>query len=435
MSHQPPGVRHRTAVEHRVFALAVLVGIVHAADDAVVHRQPGVPLGQHLAALAAVLLAGTTAAWAYPRLRPGLRSAVALVGGTVTAANGALHVLHISLSSAQAGDLTGVAAFLAGVVLVGLGVVVPIRHRGEHPAAASWRWARRAIAVVLGVLVAQVVVVPVVVGLVQTHKFREDVGAPPAGFDPVTFRSSDGLLLTGWYHPSGNGAAVVVVNSAAGDRSGSKAHASLLARHGYGVLTYDARGTGRSDGSPNGWGWGWDDDVAGALDFLHGRPDVEQGRIGGLGLSTGADVLLEVAADDPTLGAVVADGATGRSFADRPQGLLDAPAMWTMFAAGRLFSGTAPGPPLVEVVADAAPTPILLVASGSLPGELAANERYAAAGASTVLWRLPRVTHTKAIHEVPAEYERRVLEHLDSVLLGSRGGRDERVHGHTTAIS
>lgn len=403
--------------EHRVFVVALALGLVHALDDAVLNRQPGVPVTRHLPALVVVTVAALAAAGVFPRLRPGARSALSLVAGVLTGANGALHVVQIVTSSLQGSDATGVVAAGAGLVLVALAALIPWRHRGERPAGLVHRWARRLVVVVTGAVAAQLVLVPVVVGLVQTHKFREDVGEPPTGFRPVSFRSSDGLALAGWYRPSRNGAAVVVVNSAGGDRSGSVRHAELLGRHGYGVLTYDARGTGESEGSPNGWGWGWDDDVAGALDFLRARDDVEAGRIGGLGLSTGADVLLEVAAERRDLLTVVADGATARSFADRPPDALYAPMIWTMLTAGRLFSGTSPGEPLADLVAQAAPTPILLVASGSLAGELDANRRYAAAGPSTTLWELPDVTHTNAIDEVASDYERRVLGHLDATLL------------------
>ena len=407
----------RIGQEHRVFTGAVVIGLVHAADDAVVGRQPGVPVTQHLPALMAVTIGAVAAVAVFSRLRPGLRSAVALVSGFLAAVNGAMHLLQIVLSHAQGSDLTGVLALLSGLVLLGLGAVIPYRHRGERPTTAPRRWGRRLVVVVASVAVAQLVVLPVGVGLVQTHKFREDVGTPPAGFEPVQFASTDGLQLSGWYHPSRNGAAVVVVSSASGDRTGSRRHAALLASHGYGVLTYDARGTGTSQGTPNGWGWEWEHDVAGAIDFLQARAEVEPHRIGGLGLSTGADVLFDVAATDSAMRAVVADGATGRSFADRPPGVLDLPLVWTMFAAGSLFSGTSPGPALAEVVRQAAPTPVLLVAAGSLPGEIYANERYAAAGPSTTLWRLPHVAHTNAVEEEADLYERRVLAHLDAALL------------------
>jgi uncharacterized protein len=434
MLQQHPRLRRRTRGEDRLLTAAIGIGLVHAVDDAVVNRQPGVPLHQHLLALGVVTVAAALGVWAFPRLRPGLRSALALGAGVMIGANGTLHVLQIALSSPQGSDLTGVLAAIAGGALLALGAAIPFRHRGSRPAGTARRWTRRGVAVVAGAVVAQLVVAPVVVGMVQTHKFREDVGEPPAGFASVSFDSTDGLRLAGWYHPSANGAAVVVVNSAAGDRTGSRRHAALLARHGYGVLTYDARGTGESEGTPNGWGWGWEHDVDGALSFLEDRPDVDGERIGALGLSTGADVLFQVAAHDRDLRAVVADGATGWSFADRPPGALDAPVIWTMFAAGRLFSGTAPGEPLATLVARAAPTPILLVAAGSLPGELWANERYAEAGPSTTLWRLPEVTHTNAIEEAE-DYEQRVVGHLDAALLGQTSSASSRAATAAPSLS
>jgi hypothetical protein len=413
-----PKHRRSTLMEHRIFVAAVAVGLVHAVDDAVVNRQPGVEITQHLVALAVVGIGALLAVWVFPRVRPGLRSALALTAGVLVGANAALHLLHIAVANLQGSDLTGAFAAVAALVLVALAGYIPFRHRGERPVRVVHRWARRVFVVVIGLLVAQFVLVPVVIGMVQTHKFREHVGDPPnPDFRAVSFRSSDGLRLSGWYLPSRNGAAVVVVSSAGGDRTGSKRHARLLGRSGYGVLTYDARGSGESEGTPNGWGWGWEDDVDGAIDFLQDQPDVTVDVVGGLGLSTGADVLLEVAAHNRDLGAVVADGATARSFADKPPGALDAPLMWTMFASGRLFSGESPGEPLTEVVSAAAPTPILLVASGSLPGELFLNDRYAAAGPSTTLWRLPDVSHTNAINQRREEYQRRVIAHFDGALL------------------
>ena len=85
------------------------------------------------------------------------------------------------------------------------------------------------------------------------------------------FEATDGLELAGWYRPSRNGAAVVVVHGGSSDRKGSVAHAEMLARHGYGVLLYDARGRGESEGMENNYGWDWTKDIAGALEFLEQR--------------------------------------------------------------------------------------------------------------------------------------------------------------------
>src|SRR6185436_5545165 len=129
---------------------------------------------------------------------------------------------------------------------------------------------------------------------------------PGADYADVRFKASDGLELAGWYRPSQNGAAVVVVHGGSSYRKGSIAHASMLARHGYGVLLYDARGRGESEGMENNYGWDWGKDIAGALDFLKRREDVDRDRIGALGLSTGADALIGVAAERDDVKAIVA---------------------------------------------------------------------------------------------------------------------------------
>ena len=46
----------------------------------------------------------------------------------------------------------------------------------------------------------------------------------------------------------------------------------MLARHGYGVLVFDRRGEGQSDGDPNAFGWGGDRDVKAAVDYLQRAP-------------------------------------------------------------------------------------------------------------------------------------------------------------------
>ena len=420
MLKSAPRTRVTLTTETRVFAAAVLVGLLHAVDDAVLNRQPGVPADQHLPALAAVTLAGVLAAALFGRLRPGLRSALALTAGALTITNGAMHVIHVATVEVSGSDITGVLAAVSGLVLLGLGIAIPIVHRGEGATGTVRRWVNRGVALVALAVVSQFVVVPVMVGLVQTHMYRKEVAEPPSpDFQAVTFESTDELTLSGWYRPSQNRAAVVIVNSAGGIRNGSIAHAEMLAEHGYGVLLYDARGTGTSDGTPNGWGWGWEHDVAGAVSFLQRQPDVDPSRLGGLGLSTGADVLIESAATDHDLRVVISDGATGMSFADTPGGVADAALVWPMFTAGALFSGESQDKSLRELAAEVSPTSLLLIAAGSMPMEIPANERYAAAANEPVeLWRLPEVAHTHAIDEVPGEYERRVIDQLDSVLLG-----------------
>ena len=307
--------RHRGG-EALVFGVASALILVHAIDDAFVHRGPGLGLGQHALAAAISIAAVVAGVLVFPSLRPGLRAALALAFGGLACVNGMLHVIHVANYGAEGSDVTGVVAVAAGAVLVGLAAFIPWRHRGERATSTPRRWLRRAIVAVAGFLAVLFVLGPMSLGIIETHRWREPIGPrPSAAYKTVTFRASDGLMLAGWYRPSAT-APRSCSSTVAAAIDGAVAHAEMLARHGYGVLVYDARGRGESEGSPNGYGWDWGKDVAGALAFLGGRDDVEPDRIGALGLSTGADVLIEVAAKRRDLAAVVADGAAAGSFED-----------------------------------------------------------------------------------------------------------------------
>ena len=407
--------------EATVFRGATAVALVHALDDAFLNRQPGVPLDQHALAAAISLAAGVGAIVAFPRLRPGFRAAITLVFGVLATMNGGLHAVHIAKDGPAHSDLTGVLALIAGVVLVGLGLSIPWLHRGEGARTRRRRWANRGIALAVGFVVLYAGLFPTAAAIVPTHKYREPIPATPSGYESVEFDASDGLRLSGWYAPSENGAAVVLVHGGGGDRTGPLDHAQLLRRHGYGVLLYDSRGRGESEGTPNAWGWGWEKDVEGALAFLGARDDVEDGRIGGLGLSTGADVLIHVAPEHRELRAVVSDGATAASFSDQKAtfGVDEAaPYFWTLLTAGRVFSGDSPGPPLEDSVPRISPTPLLLIAAGGFPTEIDFNRHYAdVANEPFDYWELPDVGHTAAVRERSREYERQVIGFFDDALL------------------
>jgi uncharacterized protein len=404
--------RYRSG-EALVFGTAVAVLLVHALDDAFVHRGSGLGLGQH--ALAAGISAGAcvAAVVAFPSLRPGLRSALAFAFGGLACVNGLFHVAHVVDYGPAGSDITGLLAVGAGAVLLGLAVAILWRHRGQGTA-------RSRVVAVPAALVAVIFVLgPVGLGIIETHKWREPIGAPPgAAYHDVAFQATDGLDLAGWYRPSQNGAAVLLVHGGGSDRTGAVAHAKMLARHGYGVLLYDARGRGESDGAPNNYGWDWGKDVAGALSFLERRGDVEPGRIGALGLSTGADVLIEVAATRKDLGALVSDGAAAGSFEDwhRLRGTeIGLPVGWVMFTTMRVLSGDPPGPPLEDLIARVKP-PTLLISAGTAE-ERDFNVLYEKAARGRVEhWNLPDAHHTAAIREERAQYERRVVGFLDDAL-------------------
>ncbi|MGZ4277728.1 MAG: alpha/beta hydrolase [Solirubrobacteraceae bacterium] len=410
----------RRAPETAVFAVAVAVWLVHVLDDALMHREPGVGPRQHLLAVVVSLALGLGAVYGFPSLRAAARSAVAVFFAALATVDGAIHAKHIAAESAGASDVTGVLALAAGVVLIGLAAAVLWLHRGEGEAGARRRWAYRIAAVPVGLLLALYTVVPIGTAITETHKYREHVGAPPsADYREVAFDASDGVHLSGWYRPTRNGATLLVLHGGGGDRTGAVAHAKLLARHGYGVLLYDARGRGKSEGQQNAFGWGWTKDIAGAIAFLKSRPEVDAQRIGGLGLSTGADALVQAAGQGADLHAVVADGTAAESFEDwrRLQGVT---AMTPMFAAEfatvRITSGAHAGPPLEDMIKHVT-RPLLLVSAGRHE-ERDFNLKYDRDAGSRPVehWNVPEAGHTGAIRDAAPEYERRVTAFFDRAL-------------------
>ena len=172
----------------------------------------------------------------FRRGRTAVRATLALTFGVLTAVNGGLHIIHVAKASLGGSDVTGLLAAAAGVALVGLAASIPFLHRGEAARGRARTWAVRGIATGMTALFLAFVLMPISVGIVMTHKYREPIGPPPDGYRQVSFESADGLELSGWYTPSQNRAAVVIVASARGDRLKSVEHAELLAGHGYGVL-------------------------------------------------------------------------------------------------------------------------------------------------------------------------------------------------------
>jgi len=263
---------------------------------------------------------------------------------------------------------------------------------------------RRAGAVALG-LAGVVALYPALTAADFLAKPRRAISETALGLphQAVAFRASDGVRLSGWWVPGRNGAAVIVVHGGGGDRGGAVAHARMLARAGYGVLLYDARGRGRSGGRQNALGWRWDRDVRGAVDAFE-RRGIH--RIGLLGLSTGAEAAVTEAAGDPRVGAVIADGVQVRTSADAAAAPAVRPLIWAVGTAVRAVGGERPPAPLLGLVRRLAATrPLLMVATIAV--ERTVQRRYAR-GTSAEVWQLPRSGHTQGLRDHPAEYARRV---------------------------
>jgi uncharacterized protein len=408
-------------LEQRLFLGLAGVVALHIVDDSFVQPQPGTSAGDHLVSGLVPLAVLAIAAWAYPRLRGGARAALALTVGAFAIAAGG-EAFHYTKEVGPSGDdFTGLLCIPAGLALLGLGVVTLWRTRNRQGGPVAKVLRRTAIGAG-SFVVFLFAVLPVGMAYVLTHTARPpvediDLGAPT---EEVQLHTSDGLTLEGSYVPSRNGAALIV----AFGRKGTQDKARMLAGHGYGVLIFDRRGEGESDGDPNPYAWdGGDKDLLAAIEFLKRRPDVEPGRIGGVGLSVGGETFLQTAARSDDLAAVVSEGATARSgseLASVPGSSFGPVAINYAITAGvAVFSNASPPEHLIDQVGDIAPRAMFLIYAPNVDNgdeERFSRAYYREAGAPKVIWGVPDAGHVGAQEARPREYERRVTRFFDQAL-------------------
>ena len=330
----------------------------------------------------------------------------------------ALAVRDAQAAGARGEDWTG---FLLGpVALALLALAATLLWRSRKPG--RLRWPRRA----------GLAALTVVGGISARRAGRDrDPRHPPppsrrhAGRarTPVSagdVRTADGLDLAGWYVRSRNGAAVISYPT----RKGKLPQARMLVRHGYGVLLLDARGYDGSQGDPNLFGWDDTKDIDAAVAWLQQQPDVRNGRVGGIGFSVGGEMMLQAAAENTGLRAVVSEGAGFRSVREEllygPRGWFTSlPEQAVQSAALTVMSGTTPPPSLKDLVPRIAPRHVFFVYAGhGAGGEEYNPDYYAAAGAPKAIWKIPEAGHTAGYQARPREYEQRVVGFFDHALLG-----------------
>ena len=409
----------RTLREVTLARVGIGVVALHVVDDSFLQPNPGTSAADHLAGGLVPLALLVAMGALYGRLRAGARAAAALLTGFFGVLAGT-EAVHYTMESGPSGDdYTGILSILAGLLLLGLGVVTLWRSRRRDDRL-WWRYGRRLLLTVATLVLVLVVLFPVSVGYVVTHAAR--AGVPPAdlgaAYEDVHFTTSDGVRLEGWYVPSRNGAAVISFPG----RASSQQRAKLLARHGYGVLAFDRRGEGESEGDPNLFGWHGERDIRAAVGFLRGRPDVDPDRIGGIGLSVGGEMMIEAAAESDDLKAIVSEGASSRSVRDE---LANPGGRWSEILgngvatlATALFSSDLPPATLRSLVPKISGAVFFVYGERGQPAEEPANTAfYAAARGEKEIWEVPGSGHIGGVDAQPAEYERRIVGFFDRTLL------------------
>lgn len=297
------------------------------------------------------------------------------------------------------------------------------------PKIPNWRYLRNLFLAAIAMLfVAFYLIIPAYMANRAIHPERFPIGSltpmdVALDYEEVTLTTIDGIRLSGWYIPAKNGAAVIAVHAYNGNRTGVIYHAKMLADHGYGVLLFDLRAHGESGGDVFAFGWDADKDISAALTYLQNRADVEPNRIGVLGLSIGAEVVLQAAANTDKIKAVVAEGSGYRMveewlLAPEAPGKILAPGQWIFFKTGEILSGVPQAAPLPELIAEIAPTPLLLISAGA---DNQINQiYYESAREPKTLWARAESGHIDGLFSHPEEYEERVTTFFDGALFAEK---------------
>jgi uncharacterized protein len=349
-----------------------------------------------------------------------LGSAALVVGVVVTAAGAGVGIRYLQKVGLSPNTVVGLALLVVGLTLL------------WYAGSLAWRGLRRwwRLVLVPVALVVLMVVFSMALGVMASVVPPTALGSGTPGdhgltYREVRFETADDVLLSGWFVPSRNGAALVVRHGSGSTRTSTLDQAAVLGRHGYGLLLVDARGHGESGGRGMDLGWYGDQDVAAAVDFLADRPGVDADRIGLFGLSMGGEEVIGAAvAEGVRVPAVVAEGATARTAEDKDrwlpggvQGTVQRTLDRLTFGVADLLTPASPPTALHDAVAGASETDFLLITAGQVPDETPAAEVLRRAAPSRVeVVEVLGASHTRGLDAAPGLWRRQVLAFLDARL-------------------
>ena len=344
-----------------------------------------------------------------------------LIGVAVTGAGAGLGIRHLQKVGWSATTLLGFLLLAAGIALLWLGFRALWR--------AGRRWWRLLILSTAVLLLVPLWAVLFAVMATVVPQVPLGEGTPSdrgLAYSDAAMTTDDGVRLSGWWVPSRNGAGVVLLHGAGSTRTATLPQAEVLARLGYGVLMLDARGHGRSEGRGMDLGWYGDADIRAAVDYVVRAEGVTVPRVALVGLSMGGEQAIGATLADPRIAAVVAEGVTARTAADKADWLPGGVAGGVQRAVDRfvyavvdLLTPAAPPTSLRDAVSRSDAS-YLVIAGGRMPDEArAARVLRDAAPARVQVWDVPGADHTRGLATDARQWESRVAGFLRASLLSA----------------
>lgn len=258
---------------------------------------------------------------------------------------------------------------------------------------------------------------------------RYDLDTKPSelnmSYEEITFSSTDGIKTNGFFIPASKAKATVIVLHGYGtNKSDILSFAEMLYHHNYNVLVFDFRGHGQTKGKCT-LGFNETKDLAGAVNYLGTREDIDHNKIGVLGCSMGANVAIIGAATDPRIKAVVADSGFAsfektitkfaKLFYKLPKYPFVPPAIWfAEFRAGFCANQA----DATKYIGKISPRAVFIIGGVKDQRIPLSNQQelFKAAGEPKKLWIAPEADHLEVRSLWPVEYERKVITFFDKYL-------------------
>jgi alpha-beta hydrolase superfamily lysophospholipase len=251
-----------------------------------------------------------------------------------------------------------------------------------------------------------------------------------ASFNEVAFAAAPGARLRGWVVPARDDAKnviVVAIHGRGGDRHMALPHARLWREAGAAALLIDLRGAGESDGQGLGNGLAMRE-AEDALAAAEAARAFGYRRVVLAGWSLGASAAILAAARDSRIDGLMLECAL-KSFPDygadivqaRFGGLaprvIAAPLGSASVALGRRLAGVGPLTAPVDVIAQIAPRPILILhgARDAVTPPYHGRDLAHAAGATARLVVLAHAAHCDGLRANAAAYRAAVLDFLGEI--------------------
>jgi len=247
---------------------------------------------------------------------------------------------------------------------------------------------------------------------------KSDIGKTPGqlgiDYENVTFKTEDGLTLTGWFIPGKSDTTIIVGHGYPFSKKNILSHVAFL-HPDFNLLLFDFRYFGESEGSYTTVGFNEQKDLLAAINFLKQEKKNKSKTLGAFGFSMSASTFLLTQTND--LQAIVADSPYAtldemvkKTFSMFP-GFTKEPFVLLTNIITKIFLGFSPKEVSVVEAISQKQIPILIIhgtADTYIPVENSKQIYEASDKNTTELWLVEGANHIQAYTVQPAQYEKRV---------------------------